>query len=608
MKQATVTSTSLDVFAESPLPLDWLMLSTCVYGVSGAGKSTFSRRVAEQVHAVGERFCTVDWKGDWSGLRTSADGAGEGLPVVIFGGKQGDFPLEKEAGASLGAAVAARPQSTILDLSRMNLTDRPFFLARFFEALFHHNSEPLFLINDECHNYVPQVGRSGRGDDDDVRRCLNAAITIAKEGRGRALGRMYVTQRAPGLHTDVREIAEALVAFRSTGKNDKVRVREWLEDSFDGDELVAAVRSLPSLEDGECLFASSNKLIRQCGTRRALMPTTFDSSRTPRLGERRREPVKRSAPDLAAFRKALGEELEKQKSEDPELLRQQVKSLTAERDELAARLDGAVAPGPPERIEIPVETPALVDWKKLAAHFERVADIEIERLRTAICNVIVDGEVMFSGTHVPRVFEDSPRPSPLPVSVQPRGETLKEKAAGVGHRDVKPGKIPDDSLGAVPKIGRCERAVLTAIAQRHPKTSTRARVAILSGYSANSSSFANAIGALRSTGWIEGSSDALNVTREGFSAAGALQPEGRLPKLPKGSELRKHWEGKLERAERILLQVLAGAPGCQLSKAKLSDLSGYSITSSSFANAIGKLRTLELVSRGEPIRMSEELA
>lgn len=440
MKQATVISTNLDVFAESPLPLDWLMLSTCVYGVSGAGKSTFSRRVAEQVHAVGERFCTVDWKGDWSGLRTSADGAGEGLPVVIFGGKQGDFPLEKEAGASLGAAVAARPQSTILDLSRMNLTDRPFFLARFFEALFHHNSEPLFLINDECHNYVPQVGRSGRGDDDDVRRCLNAAITIAKEGRGRALGRMYVTQRAPGLHTDVREIAEALVAFRSTGKNDKVRVREWLEDSFDGDELVAAVRSLPSLEDGECLFASSNKLIRQCGTRRALMPTTFDSSRTPRLGERRREPVKRSAPDLAAFRKALGEELEKQKSEDPELLRQQVKSLTAERDELAARLDGAVAPGPPERIEIPVETPALVDWKKLAAHFERVADIEIERLRTAICNVIVDGEVMFSGTHVPRVFEDSPRPSPLPVSVQPHGETLKEKAAGVGHRDVKPAK------------------------------------------------------------------------------------------------------------------------------------------------------------------------
>ena len=158
------------------------------------------------------------------------------------------------------------------------------------------------------------------------------------------------------------------------------------------------------------------------------------------------------------------------------------------------------------------------------------------------------------------------------------------------------------------KIGRCERAILIAIAQRSPKTSTKSQVAILSGYSLTSSSFANGLGALRSTGWIEGNGEALAITEEGFRAAAALHPDGRIPKIPSGERLREHWEGKLGRPERIFLQVLAGAPGRALTKERLASVSGYSITSSSFANALGTLRTLELVSRGEPIRLAADLA
>jgi hypothetical protein len=43
------------------------------------------------------------------------------------------------------------------------------------------------------------------------------------------------------------------------------------------------------------------------------------------------------------------------------------------------------------------------------------------------------------------------------------------------------------------------------------------------------------------------------------------------------------------------------------SRAQLAIVSGYSATSSSFANALGKIRTLELVGRGEPVIATKEL-
>jgi hypothetical protein len=63
----------------------------------------------------------------------------------------------------------------------------------------------------------------------------------------------------------------------------------------------------------------------------------------------------------------------------------------------------------------------------------------------------------------------------------------------------------------------------------------------------------------------------------------------------------------LGKAERSLFAVLCDRHS--LSKQKLSELTGYSITSSSFANAIGRLRSLQLVSSGPggTIDLAEEL-
>src|SRR5689334_12880863 len=87
------------------LPLEWMTLATVVYGARGSGKTTLGRVVAEEIAAAGQRFCAIDLKGDWWGLKATADGKGEGLPVVVFGGDHADLPLEETAGAFIADTI-----------------------------------------------------------------------------------------------------------------------------------------------------------------------------------------------------------------------------------------------------------------------------------------------------------------------------------------------------------------------------------------------------------------------------------------------------------------------------------------------------------------------
>ena len=153
--------------------------------------------------------------------------------------------------------------------------------------------------------------------------------------------------------------------------------------------------------------------------------------------------------------------------------------------------------------------------------------------------------------------------------------------------------------GTVSSLGKCERTLLSALVRNSPQPMSAAQLAILSGYSPRSSGFANALGRLRSIGYVGGSRDALAATVAGVAAIPKPEP------MPKGAELRQLWMGKLGKCESALLSTLA-IEEC-FSRDELAQASGYSPTSSGFANALGRLRSLELVQRGEPIRISKEL-
>jgi DNA helicase HerA-like ATPase len=77
------------------LPIDAVTQAIGIVAKRRVGKSYTARRFAEQLLNAGQQVVIVDPKGDWWGIRSSADGKAPGFPVVILGGEHGDVPLEK---------------------------------------------------------------------------------------------------------------------------------------------------------------------------------------------------------------------------------------------------------------------------------------------------------------------------------------------------------------------------------------------------------------------------------------------------------------------------------------------------------------------------------
>jgi hypothetical protein len=169
------------------------------------------------------------------------------------------------------------------------------------------------------------------------------------------------------------------------------------------------------------------------------------------------------------------------------------------------------------------------------------------------------------------------------------------KPAGNGRTPAL-GFSPD---GAV-KLSSGERRILTALAQ-YPDGRTKVQVAVLTGYAANGGGFNNYLGALRSRGMIQGDGDRLTITDAGSQALGSWEA------LPTGSALIDYWRARLGKAERSILEALADAYPDALTKEEVAAKAGYESNGGGFNNALGRLRTLELVQGRGDLRASDNL-
>jgi hypothetical protein len=161
-------------------------------------------------------------------------------------------------------------------------------------------------------------------------------------------------------------------------------------------------------------------------------------------------------------------------------------------------------------------------------------------------------------------------------------------------------------------LEKAERIVLGVLIARHPIPTGRAELAILAGYTVSSSSFLNALGALRSSGLALGGNAAIHVTDEG-RAVGPLALAG-------AGIQREHvihdWIAKVRTIKgagacgsKILRALVDAYPG-HLTRDALAERIKHSPTSSSFLNALGKLRTLHLATKGrknDPIAATVDL-
>lgn len=540
------------------LPAKFATEGVVAVGMRGSGKSNTLVRWAEVLYEAGISFVAIDPKGDWGGIRSSADGTKPGLSVAVFGGIEESFPLTEGQGATIADLLVDHNLSAVLDVSRLSIAARARFLTDFCHRLMdRHQVEPHVrcVILEEAHRYIPQqVTR-------ETAKVKEAAAAILLEGRAFGLGCWAATQRPARLHKDVLEEVGTAVLHRigAAATNDLRTISGWVRHEELGEEIVP---SLTKLASGEAwvLAPSTLGIAQRVQIDRR---TTWDSGATPLVGAGSRPTLTLADVDTAAIKEALAETIERAKADDPKLLRRRITEL--ERQLAVAEAHVCEAPAPVE-VEVPVLPDELIVAlaKTLGPAVELLAAIH-DKLET---HVATPPDPPARPVHGLDQVGRPDRPIPIPIS---EAKPLAE------------GPHPADT----PKLGKAERAMLTVLAQ-HPAGRTKTQLALLSGYSIKSSAIGNALGALRSAGYVN-RGDPIQATPEGIAALGDHES------LPAGRALYDWWASRLGKAERAILGVLADAWPDELDKTTVADRSGYSATSSALGNALGKLRSLELV-------------
>ncbi len=188
----------------------------------------------------------------------------------------------------------------------------------------------------------------------------------------------------------------------------------------------------------------------------------------------------------------------------------------------------------------------------------------------------------------------------MPEIVGVRSDRLDDHRPEPKTRSAGDRAASAENLDGPFKLSSGERRILTALAQ-YPQGRSKVQVAVLTGYAASGGGFNNYLGALRSRGLIKGDGDSLRITETGIQELGSWEP------LPTGSALVDYWRGRLGKAERLILEMLTQVYPDPLSKAEVAVKAGYEANGGGFNNALGRLRTLELVQGRGELRASDDL-
>jgi hypothetical protein len=531
----------------------------------GAGKTYTGRVMAEEFWKAKVPFVVLDPMGAWWGLRSSADGTGEGIPVAIFGGEHADAPLERGGGQVLADLVVDEGLSMVLDLKTLGsrAAEREFAKA-FLERLYRRNRELVHLFMDEADLFAPQKPQSGD------QPLLGVTENIVRRGRNAGIGITLITQRPAVLNKDVLTQVDGLVAMRITGLTDRNAIDDWVR-GHDDPELAAKVKpTLAGLANGECWWwIPELDVLKQVQVRAS---ETFDSSPTRRRGDKRREPKSFADVDMAAIEKTMASTIERAKASDPKELRKQVADL---RKQLAERPTEQV-----EKIEYR-DVPVLDD-----AHVDRLEDA-VEALSASAAKIIAATNEISAGLAKAKGRPPAPAPAartPQPPQPQRRPAPTPPAEATADAGDFRPTPA--------------QRRILNALAMLEVIGVTAAdktQLALFAQASPKSSGYTNNLGALRSAGLIDYPAARLvALTADGRPLADATDAPSTV------DELHAFVRSLVGPAKaRILEQLIATYPD-PLPKAELAERAGASPSSSGYTNNLGSLRSLGLIDYPQP--------
>lgn len=464
----------------------------------------------------------------------------ERFDYVICAPHGGDAAATPHTAAVLAKKLRELRVSAILDIHDLKAHERHAFVRKFFDALMQVPREhwnPALVILDEAHLFSPEQSKA---------ESTASVIDIATRGRKRGLALVAATQRLSKLHKDVAaELLNKLVG--RTGLDVDVRRA--------GDELGMTARdamsSLRDLQPGE-FFAFGPALTRtvtklQIGSVQTTHPKVGDrlSIRTPAPSRK----VLGILQELADLPKEAEEEavtVERLRAENSVLKRQLAASKNIRQDmdegEVKARIEKAVSA-------------VRQGYEKTLRAISELADkgvaVSVERSPGPIAQ--------------PTRIDRAPRataPMPKGGITQPQQRIL-------------------DAMAKLEALG---------LSDLH-----KTQVAAVAGVSPNSGSYANNLGRLRTMELIEYPQAGLVA----FTDAGRRQARP-VTAMPTVEDLHEAWLSIVTQPQqRILREIIAEYPN-QLPKAELAERIDVSPDSGSYANNLGRLRTLGAIDYPRP--------
>jgi hypothetical protein len=528
---------------------------------SGGGKSWLLRLIAER---AGIQTIVLDNEGEFASLREAVD--------MLLVGAGGELPANPRHAALMARRLIEYKVSAVIDLYELKLGERRQFVKLFLDSLIHLPRElwrPTLVILDEAHIYCPERG-SGEAES------TEAVISLMSQGRKRGYAGIIATQRLSKLHKDAAAEANNVIIGRTWLDADQARAGDALGLSK-ADRL-----KLRDLEQGE--FYAFGPAFSRPGV------VHFRSDRVRTTHPR---PGQRHLLTAPAPSKAIRGVLEKF-ADLPHEVESEIRSLDEARSRIAD-LERQIrkskdSNSPPESDQSAIERAVRVAVERERAVWRQKLEQGRARFRQISAALAAAGRSFDKIKVLLDEIESEAVNAPERAVTQ---HVTRNHRPAYGTHPVDNGATSVSSFDEPRKLSLGERRILTALAQ-YPQGRSKAQIAVLAGYALNGGGFNNYLGALRSRSLIKGDGDRLTITDAGIEALGSWEP------LPTGSALVDYWRGRLGKAERLILETLTHVYPDALTKEEVAMKAGYEANGGGFNNALGRLRTLELVEgRGE---------
>lgn len=542
------------------IPAGVLAQHVIALGKTRSGKSSKMRLIVERLLREEQPVCIVDPKGDWWGLKSSADGKSEGFPVVIFGGERADVPINARSGAAIAELVATGNRPSLIDLGGWRVSERTQFFIDFAESFFKMTKGQRYLVIDEVHNFAPK----GKVLSPQAGEMLHWANRLASEGQGKGVILIAASQRPQKVHNDFLTSCETLIACRVIHKSDRDAVKDWIDGCADPELGKQVLSELAGMKRPEAWVWSPEI---DFGPKRMEFPMfeTFDSFK-PR--EAHAAKLKGWAEvNLDEVKSKLAAVVQEAQANDPAALKKRIAELERQAKQTP---EGAYLKRDIDQ--------AFNDGRREGVSHGRAE--------------IVDQLEVYYGS-LEHWAKDMPRPPVFnldkPLAKVPHAVASKPVVSPVKTPVIARQKSPHNGDGSTEVGAGGKRRILAALAQ-YPDGMNQRKLSILVDIAPKGGTWRTYMAELRGKGWVDGGKDHMRITDAGLEALGSYDP------LPTGEELVQYWRNRLgDSGKRAIFDAVVARYPDSIDVDEVSKITGIARAGGTWRTYMAELRGLGII-------------